>query len=169
MSKVLKEMVTDVLRGRYDGVEEACVVDITALNVAQTQDVRRKLIEKSISCRVVKNSLARRAFAEGPLKPLGSRLAGPCALLTGGDSIVEVAKTVASLARLYPKIVLKDGLLKGELETISVEDMSRMKSRLELLGDIAGLVSGPGRALAGAMSSPQGKIAGCLKAMADKE
>lgn len=169
MSKALKEMVTDVLRDRYDGVEEACVVDITSLNVEETQAVRKKLSEKSIECQVVKNSLARRAFSDGPLNPLGSSLAGPCALLTGGDSIVEVAKTIASLAKEFPKIELKIGLLRGETETTALAEMAKMKSRLELLADISGLISSPGRALAGALSSPQGKIAGCLKAMADKE
>ena len=169
MSKALKEMVTETLRSRYDGVEEACVVDITALTVEETQAVRGKLREKSITCQVIKNSLARRAFADGPLDTLGQSLEGPCALLTGGDSIVEVAKTVAGMLKEYPKIVLKNGLLLGDSETTPVADMAKMKSRLEILGDLAGLVSSPGRALAGALSSPQGKIAGCLKAIAEKE
>ncbi|MCH7704661.1 MAG: hypothetical protein IIB61_06085 [Planctomycetes bacterium] len=43
-----------------------------------------------------------------------------------------------------------------------------MKGRLELLGDVAGLITSPARALAGCLGSPQAKIAGCLEAMVDK-
>jgi hypothetical protein len=43
-----------------------------------------------------------------------------------------------------------------------------MKSRDEIVGEIAALIGGPGRSVAGAVASPQAKVAGCLKAIADK-
>jgi large subunit ribosomal protein L10 len=168
MSKQLKQMITETLRDRYAGIDEACAVDITPLDVAATQEVRRALGEKNMAISVIKNSLARRAFADGPLAPLGATLSGPCALITGGDSVIEVAKEIASLAKTHPKIVLKEGLLSGEMETISVDDLAKMKSKVELLGDVAMLISSPGRAIAGCLNSAGGKIAGCLKAIVEK-
>ena len=41
---------------------------------------------------VVKNSLASRAFRGTALEALGDALEGPCALVIGGDSAIEVAK-----------------------------------------------------------------------------
>ena len=45
---------------------------------------------------------------------------------------------------------------------------SRMKGLSELFGEIAMLVSSPGRAIAGCVQSPAGKIAGCLKTLAER-
>ena len=47
MSKVIKGMVTEELRSRYDGVSSACVVDITGLNVQEQQELRTNLREKN--------------------------------------------------------------------------------------------------------------------------
>lgn len=168
MSKQLKALITDTLKSRFDGVDEACVVDIIGLNVEENQKVRNSLRDKNISVMVVKNSLARRAFTGGPLEPLGNDLKGCCALVTGGDSIIDAARAIAELAKDFPKLGMKNALLSGELDLISVADLAKMKGRIELLGEIAMLVSSPGRSIAGCIGSPAGKIAGCLKTMADK-
>ena len=168
MSKPIKAMVTEVLRSRFEDVAEACVVDLTGLDVDSTVQVRRALTAKSMRLMVVKNSLARRAFAGGPLEPIGDFLSGPCALVTGGDSAIEVAKAMVTLAKEHPAIKLKDGLLIGDRELIPVSEMASMKGHGELIGEVAMLISSPGRAIAGCLSSPQGKIAGCLKAIVER-
>lgn len=169
MSKKLKAAMTDALRSRYEGIDEACVVDVTGLNVADTMQVRRALISKDMRVMVVKNSVARRAFADGPLDLLGRNLEGPCALVTGGDSAIEVAREVVRLGKDHPHLGLKTALMAGELELMSVEAMAALKGHGELMGELALLISSPGRAIAGCLSSPQSKIAGCMKALADRE
>ncbi len=169
MSKFIKELVTNALKERYAGVQDACVVDLTGLDVVRTQQLRRELTHKSICLRVGKNSMARRAFAAGPLAPLGDRLSGPCALATGGDSIVEVAKALAHWAKELGDIKLKEAIVEGDADLFMVEQVAKMKSRVDLLGDVAMLISSPGRALAGCLQSPAGKIAGCLKTLAERD
>ena len=169
MSKPIKAMVTEALRSRFEDVAEACVVDLTGLDVDSTVRVRRALSAKSMRLMVVKNSLARRAFAGGPLEPIGDFLSGPCALVTGGDSAIEVAKEMVALAKEYPAIKLKNGLLVGDRELLPVSEMAALKGHDELIGEVAGLITSPGRAIAGCLSSPQGKIAGCLKTIVERE
>jgi len=169
MSKPVKQLLTDVLKSQYEGVRDACVVDLTGLDVARTMSLRRRLAEKSVRVRVVKNSLARRAFRGGPLEPLGDDLAGPCALVTGGESVIDVAKSLVELAKELGDIKLKGAIVDGDAEVLTVDQVARMKGRLELLGEVALLVSSPGRSLAGCIGGPGGKIAGCLKTLADRE
>ena len=169
MSRPLKKMLSDDLRDRYDGVDSACVVDLTGLNVQQTEELRRDLATRHMRLRVVKNSAARLAFAQGQLEPLARALSGPCALVTGGDSIVEIAKALVHWSKESAKLGLKQAIVDGDQELLTVEELSRMKSRLELVGETAMLVSSPGRALAGCLCSPQSKIAGCLEAIAEKD
>ena len=170
MSKPVKDMVSRYLRGRYDGVSSACVVDLTGMNVAATEHVRGELRKQDARMEVVKNSLARRAFADTPLAPLAESLRGPCALvITGEDLLIDVAKTLVKLAREYKQFGLKEALYEGEAALVTVEALSRMKTRAELFGEVAGLIWGPGRRVAAAIASPAGRIAGCIKAIADKE
>ncbi len=168
MSKPLKKMVTDYLKDRFEGESSACVVDLTGLDVAATESIRTGLRGKNARLEVVKNRLARQAFANGPLKPLGEALTGPSALVTCETSIIDVAKELVALAKEYKELKLKQAIFDGDPELVTVEEMSKMKSLADLLGEIAGLVGGPGRLVASAVASPQGKIAGCLKAIADK-
>ena len=168
MSKAVKALMTDQLRERYAGLNSACVVELTGLDVQAQEKLRRNLRAKSARLEVVKNSLARRAFEGGPLDPLGAALVGPCAVVTAPGSLIDVAKLLVAAAKDFKKLKLKQGVLDGDPALLSVEAISKMRGRNEILGELAMLVSSPGRAIAGCLQSPQAKIAGCLKAMIDK-
>ena len=168
MSKPLKRMLSDYLRRRYEGVENACLVDLSGLDVQKTQHIRRGLTQKQIRMQVVKNSAARLAFSDGPLAALAEAMSGPCALVTGGDSIVEVAQALVHWSKEFDALTLKQAIVEGDSALLTVEQLSNMKSGPELIGELAGLIGSPGRAIAGCLQSPQGKIAGCLKTLAEK-
>lgn len=169
MSKQLKALMVDTLRKRYEGVQEACVVDVSGVNVEKTVRLRRELTAKGMRMHVVKNSQARRAFDGGPLGPLGEQLAGPCALVTGGDSIIDVAKEIVRLTKDHEALTPKFALLVDETAPMLVVDLAKFKNFAELMSEIALLVVSPARRLAACLASPQAKIAGCLKVLADKE
>ena len=112
----------------------------------------------------MRNSLARRAFLDTPLQPLGEALKGPSALVTG-DSVVDLAKKLTSLTREFGELKLKEAILEGDSQLLTVEMLSRMKSRIEILGDVAALISGSGRRLAcqtGRVRGHSGRRAGGL-------
>jgi large subunit ribosomal protein L10 len=169
MSKPVKDLVTNEYRKLFGGAEGACVVSVIGLDAISTNKLRGTLRAKKINLKIVKNSLARRAFSDGPLAPLAPALSGPCALVTGGDSVIDVAKTLVELKKTYPKIELRQGLLDGEVELIELERLATMKSKAELAGEVAMLIMSPGRKIAGCLAGPAGRIAGCLKAIADKK
>ena len=168
MSKQIKEMVRSALASRYADARSACVVDLTGLNVQSTERLRRALREKSARIHVVKNSMARRALVGTALETLGNALEGPCALVTSEDSIIDAAKALVEVAKEFATLGLKQAVFDGDPVLLTVEQLSKMRTKSELLGEVAMLVASPGRAIAGCLSSPQGKIAGCLKAMIDK-
>lgn len=169
MSKLLKRMLSGHLRQRYEGVDSACLVSLSGLNVEKTQQIRRDLTQKSIRMQVVKNSMARLAFGGGPLAPLAEVMQGPCALVTGGDSIVEVAQTLVRWSKEFEAFTIKQAIVEGDADLLTVEQLSKLKSRKVMVGELAMLIASPGRALAGCLRSPQAKIAGCLKTLAGKK
>jgi large subunit ribosomal protein L10 len=168
MSKPVKNLITQELSKRYGGVSSACVVDLTGLNAIATRKLRGVLRSQGIEMHVVKNRMARRAFAGGPLAPLGDQLDGPCALVTGGESVVDVAKLLLKATRDFPAIGLKKAILEGDPELIPVEVVAGWKSKKETLGELAMLATSPGRRIAGCLVGGGGRIAGCLKAIVEK-
>jgi large subunit ribosomal protein L10 len=161
-------MIAAELKERYTGVESVCVVDLTGLPVKAQESLRARLRDKSARLEVVKNSMARSAFRETPLEPLGKSLEGPCALVTCEESVIEAAKALVEAAEEFTELKLKQAIVDGDPDLLTVERLSKMKSRLELVGEIAMLVASPGRKVAACLQSPQAKIAGCLQAMVDR-
>ena len=168
MSKSVKDLVSGEIKRRFEGVNSACIVDLTGLNVKQQERIRRLLDGRKARLQVVKNSLARRAFAGSALDPLGAALEGPCALVTSSESLVEAAKALVEAAREFTNLKLKRAIYEGDPELLTIEQLAKMKSRRDLVGEVAMLISSPGRALAACLASPQGKVAGCLKAIIEK-
>ena len=93
MSKFVKDLIKKDLQDRLDGVDDALLVNVIGMDANTTVELRRKLREKGISLVVVKNSLARRVFADKELdsvNPLFTK--GLVAVAWGGDSIVDFVK-----------------------------------------------------------------------------
>ena len=102
------------------------------------------------------------------MESLGDVLKGPCALVTAEESMIDAAKILVKAAKDFEALKLKEAVVEGDLFTVA--EVAKMKGKDELLGEIAMLLSSPGRAIAGCMKSAQGKIAGCLKKLIeDKE
>lgn len=168
MSRKVKELLESELRKKYGTLDGALVVDVSKLTGVQANQFRGKLHAKGIEMHVVKNRATRRALAESPLAAIGKSLAGPCALVTGRPSLIELAKEMVDLVKEYPALVLKGGVVEGQPEYLPVETVAKMRGRLEVLGDVAAMIAGPGRRLAACLRGPGGRLAGCLKAIADK-
>jgi large subunit ribosomal protein L10 len=168
MSKKAKQLVTDEYKRWFEGVNSVCIVDLTGLDAIATHKLRGQLRQKKIQLHVVRNALIRRALAGGPLEPLTKVLTGPCATVTGGDSIVEVAKELVRLAGEIPAIKLKVGMLEGDPEIIPLDRLAKMKSRRDLQGEVLMLILSPWRRVAGQITSPWKRVAGCVKALAEK-
>lgn len=168
MSKKAKQLVADEYQRMYEGVDSVCVVDLTGLDAKMTHRVRGRFREKGIELHVVRNALARRAFEGSPLEPVGKALSGPCALVKGGHSIIDVARELVSIAGETGHVALKFGVVEGAPELIPIEQMARMKSRAELQGEVVMLILSPWRRVCGQVTSPWARVAGCIKAIGEK-
>jgi large subunit ribosomal protein L10 len=167
MSRKIKELVGHHLEQAYADLDSVLVVSVDRLTGNDVNAMRGILRKQSVEVHVVKNRLAKRVLAGKALEPIGSVLTGPCAFVTGGSSIVESAKELVRLKKDYPALELRHGIVDGEPEVFSIEEISRRKSRAELQGEVVALAVAPGRRVAGSLKVG-GRIAGCIKAIADK-
>lgn len=160
MSKYLKNLIADHLKGRLDGVQDLLVVDVLGVEANASVALRRQLREKEISLLVVKKSLARRATEGTALAPAFEGVEGSAAVVWGGEDIVSLAKEVMRVANddQFAPFAPKGGVMDGAaLSADDVKAVSKWPSRGEQLSILVGQILGPGATLSAQLLGP-GKL-----------
>jgi large subunit ribosomal protein L10 len=169
MSKYVKELMMDQLRTDLDGSRSLLIVDMGGLDSHTEYQLRRDLRKKSIRLRVLKNSLARRVFADLGMEGLSKYLDGASAVAWGGDGIAELAKELTAQAKALKKPAIKGGAVDGMVvDRGQVEDITKLPSREALIGQVLGLLLGPAREALSLVSTPASTLAGQLEALVKK-
>ncbi len=169
MSKPVKDLITKEISARFGQLDSILVVNPIGLNAIDSNKMRMAFRAKKIEMEVVKNALAQRAFAGTKLEPVAKLLEGSCALVTGGDSIVDVAREVFGAMKKYKALQIRGAVVEGQvLDAKGAEVLSKMPSRAELMGQIVTIAKSPGSRVAGQIAAPASRIAGCIKALAEK-
>ena len=166
MSKYLKDLITNEVRSRLDGVNDALLVDVIGMEANANVELRKSLREKNIRLMVVKNSLACRATEGTALAPAFEGAAGTSAVVWGGEDVVSLAKEVMRLAEQseYQPFAPKGGVMGGE--KLSKEDVTAIRkwpSRGEQLSLLVGQILGPGANLAAQLLGPGAQVASQIK------
>lgn len=167
MSRAVKQLLEEDVKKRYAGLDTVMVVNVHGLNGVEANQVRGQLRKKKIEMHVVKNRAIKRILSGTTLEPIGKFLTGPCAFVTGGPSPVETAKELLRLVQAFPKFELRTGLIEGETQPIPIEEISKRRSKNEIIGDVVMLAVSPGRRIAGCLKTGS-RVAGCIKAIIDK-
>ncbi len=170
MSQYLKELITDELKSRFDGVSDALLVNVIGMEVNSNVELRKTLREKNIKLMVVKNSLARRATEGTALAPAFEGAEGTIAVVWGGEDVVSLAKEVVRLAenKKYEPFAPKGGVMDGApLSATDVKAVSKWPSRSEQLSLLVGQILSPGANLVAQILGPGGKLASQVKSKSE--
>jgi large subunit ribosomal protein L10 len=169
MSKYVKELMMDQLKADLDGTRSVLILDLKDLDANAEFALRRDLRKKSIRLRILKNTLARRVFAELGMEELSKYLEGPSAVAWGGDGVAELAKELSTQVKHLKKPAIKGGAVDGVVVgPEQVEDITKLPSREVLIGQVLGLLLGPAREALALVSSPASTLVGQLEAFIKK-
>lgn len=171
MSKFVKQLVQAQLDKKMaeQDVRDFMVVSTKGVGGVENNVMRGALKEKGIRVLVVKNSLFARALRDRKMDAAAQLFNGPCAIVYGGDSIVDVAKEMLVWLKKVPAVELKGAFVDGTLfDAKGAGLLSTMPTRVELQAKVVSCVLSPGARVAGALKGPAGVIAGCLKSIIEK-
>ncbi len=162
--------MVDEVRERIGASAATVLTEYRGLSVGDLQALRSSLREAGGTYKIYKNTLVRRAVAELDLD-LGEMLVGPTALAFAetGD-VVAVAKALRAYARDHDQLVLKGGLLGGDvLDAGQVTALAELPSREELLARLAGGLAAPTQNLANLLHNTMARFGWAVQALIDDQ
>lgn len=172
MSKYVKDLITNDVKNRLEGVEDCVLVNVIGIDANSTVELRKRLREKDISLLVVKNSLVRRATEGSAIANAFSEMSGANAVCWGGEDFITLVKEVTELdtGEDFEEFEARGGVMDGEsLSSDRVHEISKWPSRQEQLSLLVGQILGPGSTLSAQLIGPGGQLASQIKQKADEE
>jgi Ribosomal protein L10 len=147
------------IKARFESANDYIFTEYRGLSVEQITNLRRLLREKGCNYKVVKNNFARIAFEEMKASDVSAYLSGPTAVALAGEESGVAAKVLFEFAKETPALVIKGGLIGGEIyDAAKIEAYSKLPGKKELIS-----------MLMSAMQATTSKLARTLQAVADKK
>jgi ribosomal protein L10 len=166
MSKQLKNLISDEVKKRLTGVNDALLANVIGLDSSNTFALRKELRSKNINLLVVKNSLARRATEGTPIAKAFDDTEGSLAVVWGGEDFVSLAKEIVALHKKpeFEKFTSKGGVMEGEkLSPEKVTEVSKWPNRAGQISIVLGQILSPGSKLLSQLNSPGGNLLSQIK------
>ncbi len=110
-----KQYLIDEVTGHLKKSDYVILANFTALTVAETADLRKRLAPEKAEFHVVKNSSFRVAAKALGLPDMESALAGQTAIIVGGTNPAGAAKALKQFMTEKQKLEVKVGVLDSKL------------------------------------------------------
>lgn len=178
MTREDKKTIIEELTGKLKTTPHFYIADASGFSVAQVNSFRKLCFDKGLEYRVYKNTLIKKAlenmdsdyadFAEQTLK-------GFSGILFSQEIGNLPAKVILDFRKkLGPKNkrpLFKGASVDGDqyLGEESLEILSNLKSKEELVGEVISLLQSPATNVVSALQSGKNILAGLVKTLAEKE
>ena len=145
-----KEDADKALKDEFQGYNGFIFTDYRGMTVAQITELRNALRKNDAAYRVVKNRYAKIAFKDLGKTGAEDQMVGPTAVaLAKGDESNVVAKAIFEAIKNGAPIEVKGAIIDGEvMDAASVEALSKLPTRLELIASLMGTMKAPVQKLA---------------------
>ena len=165
--KIMVKEVSDQLNSQGTLI----VTSYKGLSSQDMNQLRKQLRGISDEYVVVKDSIVKRALADGPNNRIAEFIEGEVGIVIDKkDDPIHVSKILAKFLKGHEAMKIHGGIMKGDI--ISKEDiamLASLPSREVLLGKLANVLNAPIQGLAGALAAILSKILYALNAVKEKK
>ena len=141
-----KQKVIDEIKGHVEESTSIVLFDYRGITDSEAKELRVKLKEADSDYKVYKNTLMARAFDDLKID-LKDSLVGPSAFAFSNDQVSAI-KILSDFAKEHPALVLKVGIVDGEVaDKAKLAEYATLPSRDGLLTMLAGGMMGIARDL----------------------
>ena len=175
MTKEEKAVLIDELKEKFASYNYFYFMDAGGMTVAQVNKFRRMCFEKGLEYKVIKNSLIKKALENLDTDYTNFNqqvLKGFSGVIFSADSPNAPAKLIKDFYKAGNVLpALKGASIDSSLFVgkEQLDTLNKLKSKMEMLGELMGLLQSPGSRLVSALQSGGGKLAGVLKTLSEKK
>jgi large subunit ribosomal protein L10 len=171
MEKAAKKEIIDELTGKFSKATNFYLADASSLNVADVNKLRRLCFREGVELLVAKNTLIKKALqATGNgYDELFPALNGPTSILFSELGAVP-AKVIKEFRKTSEKPILKAAYIDTAIfiGDASLDQLSKLKTKDELVGEIIAMLQSPIRNVISALQSGGQNISLILKTLSSK-
>jgi len=164
--KAVVTEVAEVARGALSAI----AAEYRGLSVAEMTNLRINARNAGVYIRVVRNTLARRAFEGTELACMNDGLRGPLILAFSRDEPGSAARVMRDYAKENDKLVIKLVSFGGKLLEISdVGRLADLPTKDESISQLMSVMMAPIAKLVRTLAEPQAKLVRTLAAVRDQK
>lgn len=169
MARPDKEAAVAALADKFRESDAVLLTEYRGLSVSQLKELRRALAGNA-EYAVVKNTLAAIAARQVGLEAFAEDLKGPSALTFVTGEPVEAAKALRDFAKDNKQLVIKGGVMDGDvLSADGVDKLASLESREVLLAKAAGAMKASLSQAAYLFAAPASQAVRTVDALREKQ
>jgi len=175
MTREEKVQLVSDLTEKFKETDHFYITDVSGLTVAEVNKFREMCFRKDVEYKMVKNTLIRKVLEniEGDFSPLNKVLKGTSGIMFVNENANAPARIIKDFRKEVPKerpafkaASIDSDLFIGEDR---LGDLSGLKSRQELIGEVITLLQSPAKNVLSLLQSGEQKLAGIVKRLSERE
>lgn len=164
--KAVVEEVTEVASKAVSAV----VADYRGLTVNQMTQLRSEARKAGVYLRVVKNTLARRAFEKTDFACLDSHLVGPLFIALSMNAPSDAARLLKDFTKNFDKLEIKALSVSGQIyEPSQLEAVASLPTKDEAIAKLMFVMKAPVEKFVRTLAAPHTKLVRTIAAVKDQK
>lgn len=158
-----KEQEIKVITDKFGKAKGAFIVDFKGMKVEQVTNLRKKLHASESEMKVVRNTLAKRAFKDHPAveQAFSKVMKGTNAIVFSYGEVNATAKTLAEFAKDVEVLQIKTGVMDGNaLDDNKIKFLATLPGKDQLRAQFLMLLNTPASNLARCLNEYAKKLGG---------
>lgn len=158
MTRAIKEQEVKALNEMFAKAKGAFVVDFKGMKVEQVTNLRKLLHKSESEMKVVRNTLAKRAFKDHPgaETAFANSMKGTNALVFSYGEVNATAKTLADFAKDVEVLQIKSGLMGADaLDSAKIKFLATLPGKDQMRSQLLALFKEPSARLARVLNEYQ--------------